>query len=111
MISLGRKNNIETCATPSKEKNKMQYPYLNINDIDLGLSDDDVGKTLKAMIEIKVNSVGKRINNSEKEVKKTFSYSFDVLNIDFGKKAKSETPDKDWDIKDILKYRKDHPEE
>lgn len=104
MIDLGKKDNLSTpVATESKkEKNKLHYPYLHIDDRDIGIRDEDVGKVIEARIKLKINSVSKNINKE----KKTFGQTFDVLGIELDRKSvKGETPDENWDVQEIISYR------
>ena len=109
MIDLGRKP--EKCtAMPveSKMSPHISYPSFYVSNIDLGLDEKDVGKTLNAIVKIKINSVSKRINTNDKEgTKKTEEYNFDVMGIDFSKSK----PNKDWLTDDIIKHRQENPDE
>ncbi len=89
MVDLGRKDRFNSMpVSPTKEKNRIYYPSFHVDNIDLGVDEEDVGKTITATVKLKVNSAGKRINDREGTVKKTEDYSFDVLAIDLGKPQK-----------------------
>lgn len=109
MIDLGRKNECETAMPSKNNKNKISYPYFSISNVDLGLDEKDVGKTIKAMVSMKINSISKRINtNKEDGTKKTEDYSFDVLGIDLDKKTLDDgKPNSNWPVSKIMAHLKE----
>jgi hypothetical protein len=82
MIDLGKKWESPEVAPSSPEKNKVHYPDLYINDIDLGLSEDDAGKEFTATVKVKVRSISSNVNSDSK---KNNSLTLEVKAIDFGK--------------------------
>ena len=62
-ISLGKQSeSIGISAEPAKQ-DKIYYPSLYINDIDLGLDEEDIGEVITATIKVKVNRVTTTIEN------------------------------------------------
>lgn len=107
MISLGRKDNIETIGTPSKSsKNKIRYPSCHISDVDLGIGEDDVGKELTAMVKVRITDAGKHINTNEDGTKKRDDYSLEILGIEF-KGIKGDKPNSNWSVSDIMKHKRE----
>ncbi len=88
MINLGKKDRFGAEAPSKPEKDRVWYPIFHVDNIDLGIDEDDVGKEITATVKLKVNSAGKRINDREGKVKKTEDYSFDIIAIDLGKPKK-----------------------
>ncbi len=89
MIKLGRKDSFGQVAPSTPEKERIYYPSFHVDNIDLGIDEDDVGKTVMATVKIKINAAGKRVRDEKgKGVKKTEDYSFDILEIDIGKPHK-----------------------
>ena len=85
MIDLGEKVSSETMAMPmEKQKDRIDYPYLNINK-DLGLDEDDVGQEIEAKVRLKVRKIGKEISTTDKGTKKRDDNQFDVLAISIDK--------------------------
>jgi len=82
MIDLGKKDIMDT-AVPSRSKNRVYYPGLHIDKKTDYITKKDVGNTIIATVKLKVKSHEERIDESGKE---TYSCSFDVMGIDFGKK-------------------------
>lgn len=105
MIHLGRKrSSMEVCAKPTKEdKNKEDFPYLSISDIDLGLDENDVGKIIDAVVKLKVNGVSKNISDNNGKPKKAHSANFDVCDIEI-KRIKGSQPDENWSVDEILEH-------
>lgn len=85
MIDLGKKWESPEVAPSSPEKNKVHYPDLYLNDIDLGLGEDDAGKEFTATVKIKVRSVSSNVNA---DGKKNNSVTLEVKAIEFGKGKK-----------------------
>ena len=76
-IKLGYKEDFDV---PTKsEKKTLYYPSMWINDTDLPLEPEDVGKTFTAQITLEVKGIDSRTNS--KGIK--FDYSFDVKDIAF----------------------------
>lgn len=86
MIKLGRKNSSVMEAPASPEKDRVWYPSLHIDDVDLGFKGADVGKELTAIVKLKMTNINERTN----EKKDSRSYGFDVLAIDVGKARKKD---------------------
>ena len=109
MIDLGRKNDNGISAQPeSGNKNKKMYPYFSITGIDVGLSENDVGKTITAKVSLKINSLSSRVNTTQESgAKKVTDCAFDVLSIEFDKKTLDDgKPKANWSTQKILEYRK-----
>jgi len=89
MIDLGKKWNTSgpEAISPSDEKNKVHYPDLYLNDIDLGLGEDDAGKEFTATVKVKVRSVSSNVNA---DGKKNNSVTLEVKAIEFGKGKKKD---------------------
>lgn len=105
MIDLGKKNNGPTVAAESPEKDKTYYPNVYVRDIDLGLSEEDVGKTIMATVKIKVTGVStnKRVGDKGKSQ----SVDLDLLSIELGKSMKAKTGDGTQDtIEEALEEQK-----
>lgn len=56
---------------------KPSYPSLYINDIDLGLSDEDVGKTITAVVKLQLT----RISHTKDQKDTRYTCDFDVKAI------------------------------
>ena len=81
MIDLGRKSEAIETATPSREKNRIYYPSLYI-DKKTPITQKDLGKTVIAIVKLKVTGHEESIRNG----KERYRCEFDVLAIDFGKR-------------------------
>jgi hypothetical protein len=89
MIELGEKRTLGPEVSTSQEKNKnvIDYPYLDINKKDIGVDPEDVGKTITATVKLKVKTVTKGISVQDGEkVENNNRVSFDVLAIGIDKK-------------------------
>jgi len=100
MIDLGRKNETTAGVPEQSAKNKINYPYMHI-DKDIGIDEKDVGKTVKAMVIMKVNSVEKRKNAGDKEPR--YSCSFDIMSMEIMDK-KSKEPSADWSTDELMEH-------
>jgi len=78
-ISLGYKYKDMPAVSTKKEKKTLHYPSMYINNTQLPLDGDDVGKTFNCNIKLKVNSFGL---NTDSDGSK-YNYSFDVMEISF----------------------------
>ena len=77
-IKLGTKpGKSETIPEVSDE---MYYPSMYIDDTELPLEPEDVGKTFTAQIKLKVTGVNQRTNEDGSNL----DYNFDVMEIAFG---------------------------
>jgi len=96
MINLGRKEDypVET-AKPADQKERIYYPGFHVSNIDLGIDEEDVGKTLIATVKLRINAASKHINKGDKGIKKTEDYDFDVLAIEMGKPKKRDKATED----------------
>ncbi len=90
MINLGKKEQFGGPVETTKEsKSRIYYPGFHVSNIDLGIDEEDVGKTVIATVKLKIEAAGKRIRDEkDKGVKKTEDYDFDILAIDIGKPHK-----------------------
>ena len=88
----------EMYGTPEKkDENKIVYPSVSVEK-DMGMK---MGQ--KVMMEGVVSGMKTGKNGS--------STTFDIMGCKpMGEKMKSDKPDKDWDTKDIMKYRREHKE-
>lgn len=77
-IKLGTKRNDEVPVQTKKKK--MYYPSMYIDDTELPLEGEDVGKTFTAQIKLKVTGVNQRTG----EKGTNLDYRFDVMEIAFG---------------------------
>ena len=106
MIDLGRKSNIGMEASPTaSNKNKISYPSLYLDDEDLPLEEDDVGQIITVQVKLKVKRVAKEFIDKDKGTKKTYSCSFDVMGIDFGKKPLDELEREEYERNPIKQRR------
>ena len=76
-IKLGYKEDFDTPEKSKKEE--LYYPSMWINDTDLPLEPEDVGKTFIAQITLEVKGIDVRTNSKSTK----FDYSFDVKDIAF----------------------------
>ena len=99
LIDLGRK--------PSKAEstNQIYYPSFYIDNKDVPIRGQDVGKTIMATVKLKIKSIEAR--TSDKGGSK-YSCSFDVLAIDFAKKKVDikNTSKSDLDEAERLEYER-----
>lgn len=106
VINLGReeKNYMEgpVTAGSSKKKTIIRHPSFNVNDIQLPLDQKDVGKTVTAVVHLRVNKAGAEIEEYT-DNKKRYRSEFSVMGIDFAKKK--------VDIKNISEADLDAAEE
>lgn len=88
MIPLGQKEKRSSVgAVDSPSRPRVSYPSFQVNDIVLPLGPTDVGKTITAMVTLKVNKAGAEIEEySSTPGKKIYKAAFSVLGIDLGKK-------------------------
>ncbi len=96
IISLGSKSGgMGPQIAKDRPSSHVSYPSFSVNDINLPLSPGDVGKTIKAVVTLKVNKAGAEIEEYG-DKKKHFRSSFSVMDICIqGKgRAKVETMDK-----------------
>lgn len=77
-IKLGTKQSNEIVPEKASKK-EMYYPSMYIDDTELPLEPEDVGKTFNAQIKLKVTGVNQR--TGEKGTK--LDYGFDVMEISF----------------------------
>ena len=64
MIPLGQKekrSSVGAVDSPSTSRSRISYPSFSVNDIVLPLGPKDVGKTISAMVTLKVNKAGAEI--------------------------------------------------
>jgi len=91
MIPLGQKekrSSVGAVDSPSTSRSRISYPSFSVNDIVLPLGPKDVGKTISAMVTLKVNKAGAEIEEyGPTPGKKIYKAAFSVLGIDLGKKA------------------------
>lgn len=87
-IDLGRKNESTGIPIEAKgEKNKVSYPSLYLPDgVDLGLSEDQVGKELEVTARICLRRVSKTVENGEKP-KHSIDLEIRAIRIDGDKKT------------------------
>lgn len=85
MVDLGRKPQKGEIAPRADKAPEIYYPSLYIDNKDLGLGDKDVGKTIVAVVELKIKEVAKRIN----EKRKVDNATFDILGINLSPKRTS----------------------
>lgn len=78
-INLGRKNSNSALASPSKGPS-ISYPSFSVNDVVLPLTHKDVGKTIQAIVTLKVNKAGAEIQEYG-DKRKHFNSSFSIMNI------------------------------
>ena len=76
-IKLGYKQDFDVLE--KSEKEELYYPSMWINDTELPLEPEDVGKTFTAQINLEVTGVDTR--SGSKGTK--FDYNFDVKDISF----------------------------
>ncbi len=76
-IKLGYKEDFDV---PEKsEKKTLYYPSMWINDTDLPIEPEDVGKTFTAQITLEIKGIDVRTNSKSTK----FDYSFDIKDIAF----------------------------
>ena len=92
MINLGKKIKTGKLSTASPDKGpSIFYPEFSVDGIPLPLNPSDVGKTITAMVQLKVKKAGAEMNYSNK---KEYRASFCVVGIKFpGKNIKSLSDD------------------
>ena len=87
MIDLGRKpekvSEAVPSPTPKLKQPEIYYPSFYV-DKDLGLTEDDAGKVIIALVKLKIVEVGKRATEDNKK----HTNNFDVLGIDLNVKRK-----------------------
>ena len=76
-IKLGYKEDYDTPTKKSKEE--LYYPSMWINDTELPLEPEDVGKTFIAKITLEVKGVDLRTDSDGSK----FDYHFDIKDISF----------------------------
>ena len=84
MIDLGHKPETDSQATEVIRPATVYYPSFYC-DGELPLTDKDIGKTIMAMVKLKIKSIEKRANKDGKKE----SHSFDVLGIEIMPNRKS----------------------
>ena len=67
---------------PVKTKKTLYYPTMYVNNTELPLEPDDVGKKFMALVEVKVTGVNQRTN----EKGSNLDYNFEVMEISFVEK-------------------------
>ena len=77
-IKLGYKEDYD--VPKEKAKEELYYPSMWINDTELPLKPEDVGKTFTAQITLEVKGVDLRTDSDGSK----FDYHFDVKEIAFG---------------------------
>ena len=83
MIDLGKKHDSATCGpVEAKASKEPYYPSLYLDNIDLGLGEDDAGKEFTAIVKIKVRSISSNVSS---DGKKSNSVTLDIKGIEFGK--------------------------
>jgi len=86
MIELGEKWPKPEAEQPAGAgKEEAHYPYFSISK-DVGLDQEDAGKTITATVKLRVKSVEKRVETKNGETKKIDRAEFDVLAIGIDKK-------------------------
>ena len=85
MINLGKKQTTSQGISISKPSKKVtiSYPEFYIDDIELPLGSDEVGKIITAVVQLKVKKAGAEIGYDNK---KSYRALFSVIGIDFGKR-------------------------
>ena len=78
-ISLGKPSESIGISAEPAQQDKIYYPSIYINDIDLGLDEKSVGDAMTATIKVKVNRVTTTIENK----KTRHSVDLEVMGIKF----------------------------
>lgn len=72
----GKSNSVPAVESPEPQ---MYYPNMYISDTKLPVTADDIGKTMIAVVQLKVTGINQRTNTKET----TMNYDFEVHSIEF----------------------------